>query len=545
MHRCLAVFVSILIVSLILACSVINPPSLTDIEEREAEITSRVQEVDQLANDAESHSECRNVLNRSEERMERRTALLGSAMVRMMFDTADADQRSEVYDLMGQILELLDEVEVELLACMPPTPTPNPGEQAWLQFEEWFRANSDSLGYLNVIPRLPECSHIASDEYFGIFVSANNSMGPNYIGHNYGFSFGELAFLDLWESRYRTGGEEPSEFPQMITEMAEIEENALRNACLEVSEGVSQLPTRTGASAPQTVVHVATQLPTSTSLPTATQRPNPTPSPIPLSFLSLSAGNKYTCGIIADGSIVCWGDNRESRATPPKGSFKSISAEELHICGVKVDNTIACWGYHDTRRGTPPQAFFNTMSVGDLHTCGVEIGGFALCWGYNESGQAAPPPISFASISAGGFHTCGVTTEGAAVCWGVNYEGRSTPPGGTYKDIDAGTWHTCGIRTDGTVVCWGDDGDSEEGGGRATPPIGSFTSVSANTYHTCGVRTDNTVSCWGDDRFGQSTPPPGSFTSVSAGVYHACGVRTDGTAVCWGRNDSGEADAPR
>ena len=68
-----AVFISILSTSLILACSVINSPSLTDIEEREAEITATVEGMDQLANAAESYPECRNVLDQGVERMERRS----------------------------------------------------------------------------------------------------------------------------------------------------------------------------------------------------------------------------------------------------------------------------------------------------------------------------------------------------------------------------------------------------------------------------------------------------------------------------------------
>ena len=524
-----AVFISILSTSLILACSVIDPPSLTDIEEREAEITARVEGMDQLANAAESYPECRNFLDQGVERMERRLFLLQSAMARMIFDSADSQQRSEVYDLMGQILELLDELETDLRACIPPTPTPNPGEQAWLEFEEWFRSTRDSLVYLDIIPRLSECSLIPPDEYFGIFVSADQSL------HNDGISYGGVVDVKFWESRYRIDGEDPSEFRALITGMVEEIEDAVRDACIDALKALSPPLSPTEAPMPPKVGR---------SEPRASE-PTLVPTSEPLTFTIVTSGHSFSCGIVSGGSVVCWGDNREGQATPPPGSFLSISGNTSRICGVKADSTIVCWGDQDPRYGAPPFGSFRSVSVGDLHACGVTNDGSALCWGLNESGQADPPKESFSSVSAGGFHTCGVTTEGLAVCWGVDYGGRATPPSGSYDYIDAGQWHTCGVKTGGTVVCWGDNGDGENGEDRATPPDGIFLSVSANTDHTCGLKADGMVSCWGYDHFGQSTPLPDSFISISAGNYHSCGLKTDGVVSCWGYDDSGEATPPR
>ena len=566
MHRWVSLVLSILTAIAFVACSAINPPSLSDIEEREDRITLKINGMDQLFDEAEASPSCQNVLQQAEERMEKRTALLQVAMTKMLFDSADASQRSEVYDLMGDLLDFLDKTERDLLDCIPSTPTPNPGEPEWQAFMEWFLSERQSRmqsGMLfNSMPRVPECSGISEDDVFGYFATANDD-----VERRFAIEYNNLDNLDFWESRYRIEGENPAGFQVLVTGMIKEVEDAMREACLNVLKAVPSPPSPKASAAPTVVQPSVTQQPKPTSTPrdgsqpttptlqplsptialTATQqaKPTPQPSPTPLDFLSVSSGHSYTCGITTDGSIVCWGDNREGRATPPTGSFSSISAVELHICGVKSDNTIACWGYQDTRRGTPPQASFNSVSVGDLHACGVTNKGSAICWGYNEAGQADPPTDPFASISAGGYHTCGVTTQGSAVCWGASYQGRTTPPPGSYSNIDAGAWHTCGVRTDGTVVCWGDDGDHEEGGGRATPPAGSFISVSANAYHTCGVRTDGTVACWGDDQFGQSTPPSGLFTSVSTGNYHTCGVLTDGRVSCWGHNDSGGATPPR
>ena len=540
MNHCTAVFISILSASLVLACSAINPPSLTDIEGREADIASRVEELDQLGYKAESYPECQIVLEQFAEKMERRTILLEIAWGKMILDSADAQRRSEVYDLMGQVLELLDEVEPDLLACIPPTQTPNPGEQAWLEFEEWFRSIRDSLVYLDIIPRFPECSQVPPDGYFGIFVSANNILQSS------GISYGEVVDVKFWESRYRTDGDDPSEFRALITGMVGEIEYAVRDACLDALQALPQSLSPTEAPMPPTVGRSEpTLVPSSEPTLVPSSEPTLVPTSEPLTFTRVTSGHSFSCGIVSSGSVVCWGDNREGQTTPPLGSFLSISANGSRICGVKEDRTLVCWGHQDPRYGTPPVGSFRSVSVGDLHACGVTSNDSALCWGYNESGQAGPPKESFTSVSAGGYHTCGVTTEGSAICWGVDYGGRATPPSGSYDYVDAGQWHTCGVMAGGSVVCWGDNGEGDNGEGRAAPPDGTFLSVSANTDHTCGLKADGMVSCWGYDHFGQSTPLSDSFVSISAGSYHTCGIKTDGVVSCWGYDDSGEATPPR
>ena len=79
----------------------------------------------------------------------------------------------------------------------------------------------------------------------------------------------------------------------------------------------------------------------------------------------MSAGAEHTCGVRADGSVECWGDDDYGRATPPGGSFASVSAGGYHTCGVKIDGSVQCWGFNE-----------------DLH--------------FNVVGQATPPGGSFA-----------------------------------------------------------------------------------------------------------------------------------------------------
>ena len=315
-------------------------------------------------------------------------------------------------------------------------------------------------------------------------------------------------------------------------------------------------------------------------------------------FISVGAGERYTCGVRDDGTVECWGDDRYGQATPPGGTFASVSAGYEHACGVRDDGSVECWGSNQRRDGlfvgqaTPPEGTFLSVSAGHEYTCGVRDDGMVECWGSNEHGRARAPDGAFASVGAGYDHTCGVRDDGSVECWGKgwwpgatlpegafasvsagyeytcgvrddgsvecwgdDHDGQATPAGGTFASVSAGYEHACGVRDDGAVECWGSN-ESRYGffAGQATPPGGTFLSVSAGYDHTCGVRDDGMVECWGDDRFGktrtpdQPTPTPettrsgeslGPFASVSAGTIHSCGVRTNGSAICWGSNEDG------
>ena len=254
-------------------------------------------------------------------------------------------------------------------------------------------------------------------------------------------------------------------------------------------------------------------------------------------FVSISAGQKYTCGIGTDGTVGCWGLNHFDQATPPDGVFVFVDTGRLHTCGVRTDGAIVCWGGDDDDP-EPPDGEFTSVSAGHGHTCAVRVDSTVACWGDDDDGQSTPPAGEFVSVSAGHDHACGVRTDGTLECWGSEgFSNQTTPPVGQFDSVSA--WNlSCGVRTDGTVACWGGTISDPE------PPDGEFTYVSVGENHTCGLRADSTVQCWGSDHFGQSTPPGGKFVAVSAGLYHTCGVRTDGSAVCWGSDNDGQASPP-
>ena len=206
-------------------------------------------------------------------------------------------------------------------------------------------------------------------------------------------------------------------------------------------------------------------------------------TPIPVypdsTFRSISAGGFHTCAITVNAQAFCWGWNRRGQlgvgsiggiidfpATAlPGGPYVSISAGYEHTCGLRADGTALCWG--DNRRGqlgvslsptdtvpfpAPTQVLpvspfarivaggFAGDSTGRSHTCALDPAGVAWCWGDNYWKQSGsdnssvtllrqPTPIpgqpagSFTSLSVGYRHACAMGAAGRAWCWGSNVFG--------------------------------------------------------------------------------------------------------------------------
>jgi hypothetical protein len=196
------------------------------------------------------------------------------------------------------------------------------------------------------------------------------------------------------------------------------------------------------------------------------------------------------CGILLDGSLLCWGNNFSGELDVPSGSFTAVSRDASNVCAIRTDGTLACWGAPGPK-STPPAGTFVQVSVG----------------------QAGP---------------CGVRTDGTLACWAVS--GPHSAPPGTFSQVSVGDNASCAVSTDGTIQCW----TNTIGAWDTTPPPGTFTAVSVGTSHACALGTDHRVQCWGRNEFGVTSPPPDSFETIDAGGYTSCGVLTDRSVKCWG-----------
>ena len=261
-------------------------------------------------------------------------------------------------------------------------------------------------------------------------------------------------------------------------------------------------------------------------------------------LVTIVSGLSHSCGLRADGTAVCWGEDWYGQTSGPAGPFTAVGAFRRYSCGARPRGGIECWG-----EWTPPQSeqlaesteVYASLAAGDSHLCGLKENGEAECWtdDYGAGdGLDQSPAGEFLMLDAGHSHTCGVQASGSAICWGGEYgEGVAVLPGEKFASVSADhDGYTCGLRTDGSIACW----EFRSGEfSQLTAPEGSFETISVEGERGCGIRTGGALRCWSPLPIwaleGLGAPPQGRFTAISVGDEFACASRYDGIVVCWGK----------
>lgn len=172
----------------------------------------------------------------------------------------------------------------------------------------------------------------------------------------------------------------------------------------------------------------------------------------------LRAGVTHTCGLTTSGEAYCWGDNRYGatgvgvsaldgpdygRTMSPTRvlgdhTFTDLSAGggtcSGSTCGITADGSVLCWGRHYQLGGTnryiaqpTPMSWPTAMAVvalGNDMACGITADGTAHCSGSPLSIEPIGADVRVASLGQGLGHTCLTATDGRTFCWGVNGHGQ-------------------------------------------------------------------------------------------------------------------------
>jgi alpha-tubulin suppressor-like RCC1 family protein len=310
---------------------------------------------------------------------------------------------------------------------------------------------------------------------------------------------------------------------------------------------------------------------------TTTQQTTPVNIQPGTSWAIISAGGNsagqdwsrgFTCGVRLDGGRYCWGQNDRSQLgnvvtlssvtipTPidDKGNFLQIAGGGGSFCGIKADATLWCWG--DDGYGVLGNGASGSSSQPSQVTGG---------------GTWKTVMVGF----GGSNHACGIKTDDTLWCWGSDVRaqlgnGATTANQQSPVQIGADTWKvvtgggdfngegwTCGIKTDDTLWCWGKAGTATwDARGIATTAdqnvplqvaVGTtWKNVVAGWHSTCGIRSDDTLWCWGRDdngvlgngASGDTTLPvqigAATWTDVTTNTRVACGIQAGGARYCWG-----------
>jgi alpha-tubulin suppressor-like RCC1 family protein len=361
------------------------------------------------------------------------------------------------------------------------------------------------------------------------------------------------------------------------------------------------------------------------------------------SFVSVSVGSASSCAVTSDGRAECWGADShgalgngagDASATPvpvvgidgsdDANTAISIGSGDDYSCAVMKDESVACWGQNqdgqlgngstvDSARSVRVLGFNSdspatSIGISASHACAVVDGGSenTRCWGKGDRGQlgdggtnSQSTPIEvldgngyFDSVTGGQSFSC-ATEFGYVKCWGLNDVGQlgdgSTTnrpqgvsvPAFDYSSDDTGAANVtsagstvCALSYAETVWCWGYGLQGGLGNGanrnRSVPvrvsgidgltPATTAEHVESGGASTCAVMESGAVKCWGANAQGQlgnnstvnsaipvavsgldGSAPAKSATSVAVSeAGFACATLRTGGIVCWGDNSSGQ-----
>ncbi len=285
-------------------------------------------------------------------------------------------------------------------------------------------------------------------------------------------------------------------------------------------------------------------------------------------FSSIVAGDDHTCAIDTDGAAWCWGDSGAGQigdgddeaeqvdvpvAVSGGHQFVRLTAGDDHTCGLVADGTAYCWGENGSGQ-------LGIDESGDEYYVPRQVAG----------------GIRFVRLSAAGEHTCALDDLGRAYCWGHggygalgtgNSDDQRAPAaaaaGKFFVDITGGELHTCALDSQGRAFCWGNNEDGEGGNGLPSEQENSPVQVQLSAHltsishgqdgHLCAVDgTTTALYCWGQNGNGQLGDETTTDAHVpvlthnlhakeaAAGGDHTCAINVNDEVYCWGLNEDGE-----
>ena len=216
--------------------------------------------------------------------------------------------------------------------------------------------------------------------------------------------------------------------------------------------------------------------------------------PVPVagnrSWIQISTGYNFTCGIQVDQSAWCWGinnnvfggnlgDGSNIDSNVPvlvvgSHSWVQISAGLDYACGVQLDQSAWCWGSNTVNQlgadanldwsSTPVLVAGNhswtQVSVDGYHSCGIAADQSVWCWGRSKNAYEYIYPIrlagekSWIQVSASSLQTCGIQADKSAWCWEFSALPSFVAGSHSWVEISAGSNQICGIAVDHSAWCW-------------------------------------------------------------------------------------------
>lgn len=285
-----------------------------------------------------------------------------------------------------------------------------------------------------------------------------------------------------------------------------------------------------------------------------------------LAVVDIDVGLGFTCAILNDGSVWCWGSQRYQpigggggeALDPIQMDFgPDADVRSLHLgayfgCALVGDrNSVWCWGQVPAqlseisgRRLMPEETQADARHFafsGFTNFCFIGLNYIAYCTGPNNYGQLGlghteivDEPEGLAvpesrSVSFGFEHGCVVDSMGRVKCWGRNTMGQVGPSlesgmiyspqevelgsGVVVSKVTAAFGFSCALTEGGAVWCWGQNTEGQLGNGTTDaqdvavqvvfPVVDKMVDLIHGMGHTCAVSELGDRFCWGNNQYGQ------------------------------------------
>ncbi|MEM9235970.1 MAG: putative Ig domain-containing protein, partial [Verrucomicrobiota bacterium] len=271
--------------------------------------------------------------------------------------------------------------------------------------------------------------------------------------------------------------------------------------------------------------------------------------PFDSTFRSIDATQSHGAAHKFDGTVVAWaGGNTYGQTTIPGGLSNVVEVvaggdtwfeDAAHTLALLADGTVVGWGNDQEGQATVPVGLTDVVAIsaGRDHSLALKNDGTVVAWGGGFFGQSTVPPglDEVVQISAGGHFSLALKRNGTVVGWGERFDGEDWIPIDVpvglidVVSVSAGRFHALARLRDGTVVAWGHDLH-----GQASVPAGllDVVQVEAGGFHSLALTSAGTVVAWGRDDEGQSTVPASAQSGVGrieAGIFHSLALRQTGS----------------
>ena len=294
-------------------------------------------------------------------------------------------------------------------------------------------------------------------------------------------------------------------------------------------------------------------------------------------FRALALATSANCGLRADHTIACWGDDygplgryamRGAQLTPVEipnvTNATELALEVEQSCARTTTGGVTCWS---TSRGPAQRIAIQRADhvvAGKYFSCAI-VGGTPSCWGLrswspcrwesrdncqSERYQTPTKLGSFLDVphAVALVDPCVIDSAGHVHCVSVDTSRASTVEIPGLAGVTSAS-ERCGVAG-GQVSCWQIANTSATV--TAVGGLASITQVVSGTAHDCALAKSGQVSCWGANRAGElgdgtrvtRTEPKSIATledvvELAAGDRFTCARTRSGSVWCWGANEAG------